>query len=207
MLKKILTDWSLLVLVIFNLYLLDYYQKHPTEIGSLIFLYWAQSVLIGVVNFFDILTVPHIEPGSMTMNDKPVEDNAKSKGCIAFFFLVHYGVFHLVYLVFILVKIPANFNYIFMLTGIAILAANLIIDFIRRKMQQKNKAVNIGTMFFLPYARIIPMHFMILLPEFIKVSNLTVFIVLKIVMDLLMHFITSGHYRRGDGSASLSSEL
>ncbi|MEO7313258.1 MAG: DUF6498-containing protein [Chitinophagaceae bacterium] len=207
MLKKISTDWSLWVLVIFNLYLLDYYEKHPGEIGTLIFLYWAQSVLIGVVNFFDILTLPHIEPGSMTMNDKPVADTAQSKGCVAMFFLVHYGIFHLVYLVFILVQMHGQINGHFVLIGVAILAVQLVGDFIRRRMQQQDKAVNVGTIFFMPYARIVPMHFMILLPNFIHINNFTIFIILKIFMDLLMHFFTSDHYKRGGGAASLSSKL
>ena len=205
MLKKLTTDWSLWVLIIFNLYLLDYYHKNPTEFGTLVFLYWAQSVLIGVVNFFDILTVKHVKPGSMTMNDKPVSD--KGTGCVAMFFLVHYGIFHIVYLIFLLVDFGKHINFHFVLIGIYILALNLILEFIRRKIQQRNKEVNIGTMFFLPYARIVPMHFMILLPKFMHVTNFTVFIVLKIVMDLLMHFITSGHYKRSDDAASLSSEL
>ncbi|MES2777848.1 MAG: DUF6498-containing protein [Bacteroidota bacterium] len=207
MLRKLATDWSLWVLIIFNLYLLDYYQKHPGEIGTLIFLYWAQSVLIGVVNFFDLLTVRHIKPGSMKMNNQPVEDSARGKGCVALFFLVHYGIFHLVYMVFVLVENFRTINFHFVLIGVAILGVQLVGDFIRRKINQDDKPVNIGKMFFLPYARIVPMHFMILLPKFIHLDNFTVFIILKIVMDLLMHFVLSSHYRNGSSTASLPSEL
>ena len=207
MLKKVITDWSLWVLIMFNLYLLDYYNGHPAEIGTLIFLYWAQSVLIGVVNFFDILTVSNIKPGSFTINDKPIEESGKGTGCVALFFLVHYGIFHFVYLIFILVKMFGGINFHFVLIGIGILAVSMVVDFVRRKIRQQHKEINIGTLFFLPYVRIVPMHFMILLPEFLHISNFTVFIILKIVMDLLMHFVTSDHYRGGNSAASLSSEL
>ncbi len=206
MLKKIITDWSLWVLIIFNLYLLDYYQQHPTETGTLIFLYWAQSVLIGVVNFFEILTAK-TKPGTFTINDKPVGGDGKGTGCVALFFLVHYGIFHFVYLIFIVVKMFRSINFHFVLIGVGILAASMVLDFIMRKVNQHEKEMSIGTIFFLPYTRIVPMHFMILLPEFIHINNFTVFIILKIVMDLLMHFVTSSHYRGGNSSASLSSEL
>jgi len=205
MLKKIVTDWSLWVLLIFNLYLLDYYQKHTSEMATIIFLYWAQSVFIGVVNFFDILTVPNLKPGSMKINDKPVENTKGGKGCLAMFFLLHYGAFHVAYLVFMFIEIKGKIDFHFVLIGMAILALSLIVDFIRNKIRQQQQQVDIGKMFILPYARVVPMHLMILVPEFIGVSNFTVFIVIKIAMDIIMHFALSGHYRNGANVASLSS--
>jgi Family of unknown function (DUF6498) len=207
MLKKIVTDWSLWVLIIFNLYLLDYYRQNPTEMATIIFLYWAQSVLIGFVNFFDMLTLPKSKTDMIAVNEKPEKGTIEGKGCMAFFFLFHYGAFHIAYLVFMLIKIDGKINFHFVQIGLAILACNLVIDFIRNKMQQRYQQVNVGKMFILPYARIVPMHLMIMLPEFFGVSNFTVFIILKIVMDLVMHFALSNHYRGGNSSASLSSEL
>ncbi len=209
MLKKIITDWPLWVLVIFNLYLLDYYYKHPLEVATIIFLYWAQSVLIGVVNFLNILTLPNKKPEITTISALPQNDSFGGKGCMAFFFLFHYGAFHVGYLVFILVKIDGKIDFDFVKIGVAILCCNLIVDFIRKKIQQQNhnQHINAGKIFIGPYIRIVPMHLTIILPEFFKVSNFTVFIILKILMDLLMHFATSDHYRSGNRPASLSSEL
>ncbi len=177
--------------------------------ATIIFLYWAQSVLIGVVNFLDMLTLPNIKPEIAAVSALPEKDTLGGKGCMAFFFLFHYGAFHIGYLVFMLIKIDGKIDFDFVKIGLAILSCNLVADFIRKKVQQQNhkQDINVGKIFIRPYIRIIPMHFMIILPEFLKVSNFTVFIILKIVMDLLMHFVTSNHYRGGNNTASLSSNL
>ena len=195
------TDWGLWMLVVFNLYLLDFYQENPDQIKTLIFLYWTQSVFIGILTFLDLMLIRSIGPKTVYTNGTPISETFSSKGCAASFFAFHYGFFHFGYLIFIAIKIDGHLQMHFYTIGAAILAFSLILDFIIKKIREGNSNVNIGKVFFMPYIRIIPMHLAILLPEFIPMSNYTVFIALKISMDLLMHFVVSNHYK----SHSLSS--
>lgn len=191
MLKRILSDPAFLLLIAINAWCIGYYQNNPDEFNTLVFLYWGQSVLIGFFNFADLLTLKNIIPGSMKFNDSPVENTSRSKGCAAGFFAFHYGAFHLAYGIFILIytKLKVDFNFI--LLALAAFSLSLIIEFIRHKQWQRNNAVNLGTMFFLPYLRIVPMHLMIMGPAFLNWEASTIFLVLKTVADVVMYLVTS----------------
>ena len=191
MLKRILFDPAFLFLVAINLYCIWYYQNNPDEFNTIVFLYWGQSVLIGLFNFVDMLTVKNVIPGSIEINDTPVNDSSRSKGCTATFFLVHYGFFHLAYGIFILVYTKLKIDFHFVLIGLAAFCLNLILQFARHKQWQATHPVNLGSMFFLPYLRIIPMHLMILGPIFLHWQASTIFLVLKTAADVIMYIVTS----------------
>ena len=197
MLKRIITDPAFIFLLLINAYCIWYYQAHPNEFNSLVFLYWGQSVLIGLFNFVDMLTVKNVIPGSIKLNEKPVTDTAERKGCSAFFFLVHYGFFHFVYGIFILIYTKLDINFKFVWIGLAAFSLNLIIQFIQHKQLQQTTAANLSTMFFLPYLRIIPMHLMIILPAFFHVQASILFLLLKTAADIIMYLITSPLHKVG----------
>src|SRR5260221_3806822 len=69
---------------------------------SLLALYWAQSVIIGIANFFRILSLEHFSTANFTINDRPVDPTPQLKRQTARFFALHYGIFHVVYLAFII---------------------------------------------------------------------------------------------------------
>ena len=148
-------------------------------------------MLIGLFNFVDILTVKNIIAGSMELNDSPVKSTAKTKGCAASFFAVHYGTFHFAYGIFILVYSKLAIDFRFVLIGLAAFSLNLVVQFIRNKQWQQTHSVNLGAMFFLPYLRIVPMHLMILGPAFLHWQASTIFLVLKTAADVIMYLITS----------------
>lgn len=191
MLKRIFTDPAFLFLIAINAYCIWYYQNNPDEFNTVVFLYWGQSVLIGLFNFIDILTVKNIIPGSMEWNDKPVTNTSKTKGCAASFFAMHYGFFHLAYGIFLLIFTKLKIDFHFVLIGLVAFSMNLIIEFIRHKQWQATHSVNLGKMFFLPYIRIIPMHLMILGPVFLHWQASTIFLVLKTAADVIMYLVTS----------------
>jgi hypothetical protein len=194
-LKRIFSDPAFLFLIAINGYCIWYYQQNPGEFNTIGFLYWGQSVLIGLFNFADILTIKNIVPGSMEWNDRPLQNNRKAKGCAAAFFAVHYGFFHLAYGMYLLFYTKLRIDFNFVLLGLAAFSFSLIIDFIRHKQWQADHPVNLGKMFFLPYLRIIPMHLMILGPAFLHWKASTIFLVLKTLADLIMYFITSPLHR------------
>jgi Family of unknown function (DUF6498) len=175
---------SLLFLLAGNLYCLWYYQHHPDGFVTVVWVYWFQSIIIGLFNFIDLLTIKKFDGSTLKLNDEPV--TPANKGCMAWFFLVHFGGFHLGYLVFLFIQFRITaIDTNFLLLAVLAFMAEVIVSFIRRKQQEKNTNINIGTLFFLPYLRIVPMHLMILLPAFLNLQPSIVFLVLKTIADLL----------------------
>ncbi|MBI3720904.1 MAG: hypothetical protein HY252_20165 [Sphingobacteriales bacterium] len=199
-----LTDIGFWSLLFWNLFLVYYQLRHPETFKTILWIYWAQSILIGLFNFLDIITLQKVVPGSWNEDGKSVSD-ARAKGCAAFFFLFHYGFFHLVYIIFLFafVKAPGQFEFNFFVLSVIIFFMSLLITFIQRKTKFAGVPGNIGTMFMLPYLRIIPMHLTILLPAFIGVSAFTFFTILKTIVDVLFYLIANRQYQN---SASISSE-
>ena len=173
--RKIFTDPSFYALILLNIFFIYEYKDDPKNYSTIIWVFWCQSVLIGVFNFLELLTTQTVNSKGFTMNDKPV-DPEKSRGCYSFFFLFHYEVFHLVYFFFLVVQLGAkSIDVSFLKYASLALTANLIIAFIRRTQEYKIRTPNLGTMFFLPYLRIIPMHFMILIPAFLNLKPALIF--------------------------------
>ena len=112
------------------------------------------------------------------------------------FFLFHYQFFHVVYAIFILVKVGVKVDFQFILITIAAILLELTISFIRNKRLQQNIQVNYGQLFFMPYLRIVPMHLMILAPAFLGWQASTVFLVLKMLADVGMYVLTVKLYSK-----------
>ncbi len=189
MIKRILTNPVLLLLILGNLYCIWYYDEHPNAFASIVWIYWCQSVVIGLFNFLELYTLNKEEAGSIKMNDKPAD-----KGCLPWFFLVHFGGFHLAYFVFLIIRFPVyHVERMIFLIGIAVFFIESIIGFMRYLSIRKTMKINAGALFFLPYLRIIPMHLMILLPAFLGVKPSVLFLVLKMAADILSfqlyHFV------------------
>lgn len=178
-------DFGLLLLLAFNGYAIYYYYQNPKALGALIIIFWLQSVFIGIFNVIGILTFSNRVGNSFTLNDKP----GNKTGCAALFFTFHYGMFHFVYLFFLNSFIrdinSAQFTFI-KLSFWAILAGS-VLQYIQDKSRNKTQPVNIGSMFILPYVRIIPMHLIILLPKFLSITPSVIFIIFKLIADVVMH--------------------
>ena len=198
--KKLLSNPSVLFLIVGNLYCIWYYQKYPEDFATIVWIYWFQSIIIGFFNFLELLTAKNTSGEITATNNSSVKF---TKGCAAWFFLFHYGTFHLVYFVFLLVDFDStSVKKLVLLLGIATFFLESMIGFIRHKAIEKTEKVNIGLLFFLPYVRIIPMHLMILLPKFFGMEPSLLFLVLKMGADLLAFRIYDWMYRRRSMSQS-----
>lgn len=83
----------------------------------------------------------------------------------AWFFLLHYGVFHIFYGVF-LVSAISELSPGFLLhgaIGLALFLFNHAFSYRYNKKRDASGSPNIGTIMFFPYARIIPMHLVIII--------------------------------------------
>lgn len=183
---KFLNDPSLLMLIATNLWLIYSYYQNPDTINNIIILFYIQSILIGLVNVLELYTLNNFTGKELL----PASMANKKDGCFALFFAVHYGAFHFVYLFFLAGIIDFHkVDYLFIRSACLVLAAGAIINFIHDKMRNRYEPVNSGVMFFMPYARIIPMHLMILAPEFLSISRSMVFLILKMVADVVMFLV------------------
>ncbi|MES2329091.1 MAG: DUF6498-containing protein [Bacteroidota bacterium] len=184
MLKKAFTNPSILFLLAGNIYCIWYYENNSAAFSTVVWIYWFQSITIGLFNFLELLTIKdetlttdraHTKPGSALLSNWS-----------AWFFLFHFGIFHLVYCVFLMIDFGVrSINKTILLTGISAFFLECVINFIRHKRRERTTTVNFGVLFFLPYLRVIPMHLMIILPAFFGWKPSLLFLVLKTFMDIL----------------------
>ncbi len=195
MFKKFISDPSLLFLLAGNLYCVWYYDKNPGGFATIVWIYWMQSVIIGLFNFLDLYTIKNYNKDDFTMNDKPITE--KHKGCMAWFFLSHYGFFHFGYLIFILIDFGIDtIDKNFLLLGVAAFLLESIFGFIKRKQLEREVKINIGHMFFLPYLRILPMHMMIIIPQILGLKPSIVFLLLKMAADIFSYVLYKRIYHK-----------
>ncbi len=74
------------------------------EVAWLLWPYWIQSVIIGIYARKRMLDLAQFSTDGFTSNDQPVPENEQGKRSTANFFVLHYGGFHLGYLVFLLAE-------------------------------------------------------------------------------------------------------
>jgi len=193
--KSVFSDPSFWLLVAVNIYLVWYYYQHHEVFTTLVWIYWCQSALMGIFNFLDMLTVRKVAV-QLNKDGEPSSDSFSLKRPAAFFFALHYGGFHFVYLIFVAtMKRTGPFDFALFKYCVLAFLAGQIVQFIQHKKQQRTQAVNLGSMFFTPYLRIVPMHLTILAPNFLKVSNVGVFLVLKCVTDIITYILTRPSYK------------
>jgi hypothetical protein len=131
--------------------------------AALVWPYWLQSVAIGAGNVARMSRVQRFSTEGVRMNDAPVPENAHGRGCMAAFFCMHYGLFHLVYLMFLIgitELAPGEGRWV--AVGAAVMVAAQIATTRRQMREDATGTPNLGTMMMLPYLRILPMHLTIL---------------------------------------------
>ena len=127
--------------------------------------YWSQSVIIGAYNVKRMLALQRVSTEGLTMNDRPVAESPAGKRNIAFFFALHYGGFHVVYLMFLIIDTNTLQSVNLLAFGLCVVAFLINHNYSYRKNVEADLArkPNIGTIMFFPYARILPMHLTIIL--------------------------------------------
>jgi len=178
------------LLILTNIFVIFLAIYEKWDLSTLLWIYWFQSIIIGLFTFIKILNLKNFTTENFYINHRAVEPTKQTKNFTAFFFLIHYGAFHLGYLTFLLKETSFNFSFVILL-GIVSFASNHLYSFIKNFKQDTEKKQNIGKVMFFPYARIIPMHIIIVSGLFFQ-EGLIIFLVLKSIADLIMHQIE--HY-------------
>jgi len=151
--------------------------------------YWIQSIIIGWYARKRMLALKKFSTEGFTSNDEPVPENEKGKRSTASFFVMHYGIFHFVYLIFLLDKARLDNAW----DGFWIIVCGLSYIFAQRKTYQQQVASdklgipNLGKLMCLPYLRILPMHLTIIF-GMIGGSTFSIlfFMTLKTIADVLL---------------------
>jgi hypothetical protein len=195
------SDRSVVPLLFSNLLTIAWALFEEWRIIDVMLVYWVQSVVIGYFNFRRIMDLQQFSTKNFTINDRQPQPTPETRKSVAFFFALHYGLFHAVYLGFI---VGQEFGEIG-LSSIGIVACVVAFVFNHRYSYRYNKdrdsqrVPNIGTIMFFPYARIIPMHLTILLAASLgneSVKILLMFLLLKTAADVIMHMVEHADARQ-----------
>ncbi len=191
--RKILTDPSFWALVGINVLFIYEFRNNHSQYHTLIWLFWCQSILIGFFTFLDMVTTRNWKAEPVT--NEPNKSMLSRRGCWPGFFVLHYGFFHLVYFIFLYAETPANsIDYSFIKYAMLGLLLTQVIFFTQQKIRYNHIPREIGSLLAMPYLRIVPMHLTILLPKFFDLKPAIVFLVLKAMLDVACHLITTKYY-------------
>ncbi len=206
-------DRALLGILLTNLATLVVALWQDWSVLQLMWPFWIQSLVIGWYARQRMLKLTAFSTEGMRIKDRAVEATPETRQRVAGFFALHYGLFHLVYLFFLLaltlttdaqgfieVTNESTGNKSMVHVGRVhpfdfLVFAVLALGFLRshgashREHVQADLANSpkLGTLMMLPYARILPMHLTIILAIPLGGGATWFFVLLKTAADLLMH--------------------
>jgi hypothetical protein len=202
--KNPFIDLSLWSLLLSNIVIIFFATTEHWDLLTIMWIYWYQSIIIGLFNFIRILQLNEFSTTGFEINNHPVLPTQSTKVYTAFFFLFHFGFFHLVYAIFLASGFlfssyrgtlgSANSNHIF-LTSLIFFANHFFSYFYNRVKDSKQQ--NIGSLMFYPYVRIIPMHLTIIFGSIFNVA-LVLFLILKTFSDVIMHMVEHNVLRKNE---------
>lgn len=158
-------DHSFLALIAANLLAIAAAVGFQMPLRALMFVYWFQSVVIGI-SF--VLRMILARDYSLDPTVEAVPEAMKlfhatgGKYFKIIFFFVHYGFFHLIYLIFITMdskmqRVPLGLGWQEVLVC-AVFAANHAYSLACNIRADRAGRPRLDVLFWLPYARIVPMH-------------------------------------------------
>ena len=202
--KEMFKSFSVWSLLISNLLIALFTIIEKQSVLNVLWVYWFQSVIIGVFNFFKILSLKEFSVDGLKMNNKLLTTSKAAKASVATFFLFHYGFFHFVYAIFLFSFfsmggiLNGKIDTTFILLTSLIFFVNYLMEFIFTLRREQSTVQSLPKLMMAPYKRIIPMHLTIILSGFVMVGGafsttdpnitiLLIFIGLKTFMDLVTH--------------------
>ena len=192
-------DRSLWMLIAVNVGALVLAWANGWTLIDMMVVYWAQSVVIGLANVARILALREFSTEGFEVNGESVEPTRKTQLQTAGFFAVHFGIFHMVYLVFLTQEGRATLELALpLLVCVAAFAVNHVLSLREQIGNDRAGTPNIGTLMFTPYLRILPMHLMIVFGIFLMNGGIGVLVfgALKTAADAGMHLVEQGRFGR-----------
>ena len=191
---QLYNDRSLTLLVLSNLFTIVLAVVQQWDVHILMWIYWGQSVVIGYFNVYRILGLDKFSTSGFLINDQPVKPTRATQRKTAVLFAMHYGIFHIGYLLFLVTAsgMQSGFPLFSVLLCSLAFYLNHRFSFHYNRERERAGVPNIGNIMFYPYLRIIPMHLMVVIGSNFLGNNsvaLVFFLLLKTVADVGMHVI------------------
>ena len=167
------------------------------DIASVLFIYWAQSIIIGIFTIITLLTAGWTQPASGLGG----RSSLKVRIFLAGFFALHYGAFHWGYYSIIVgsgLFGPVEFANTGVWASCGLFFANHLYSFLYHRGSDEEPAQDPLAIFMRPYNRIVPMHMTIifggivmLVLQFFGITTVTpvlvVFLAIKTYVDIGTH--------------------
>ncbi|NOT88604.1 MAG: hypothetical protein HOP03_10500 [Lysobacter sp.] len=122
--------------------------------------YWIQSIIIGWYARKRMLELAQFSTEGFTSNRQRVPENEAGKRSTANFFTLHYGFFHVGYLVFLLGqhRVSGLWNMLVLIAcGVSFVLSQRATYAAQHASDLRGKP-NLGQLMFTPYLRVLPMH-------------------------------------------------
>ncbi|MDH4240993.1 MAG: DUF6498-containing protein [Phycisphaerae bacterium] len=196
-------DVSAWLLLGTNIATIIWAQVAAWDLGTIMWVYWSQSMCIGVLWFFKILTLRKFSVKADGMielykvNDQVVALTKDQRIMLAVFFLLFYGFFHLWFGIFLVMQFGVKDLWSIILMSAVFVGYQAYSFFYNRKWEQ-GRNLNIGGMMFFPLLRIAPMFLIFMVGvlwiesqpgSFSVRAAMVLFMVLKTVADVSMHVV------------------
>ena len=222
-------DLPLLSLIVVNIVTIVLAVADHWDLGSVMFVYWFQSVIIGVFTAIHILHDGLRDANRKADTGVSVQDVSSRRlpavpagiGAIflAGFFCLHYGFFHWGYYMFLLdfgllsdLTILHNPG---ILASCSLFIANHLYSFLHHIRYERMSGEKVEDLFIQPYHRIIPMHMTIIFGGIVLLVFsdlgidatevvLVIFLCLKTYVDVIMH--TRKHPKNKAGTTAEGDE-
>lgn len=206
-------DRALWGILITNVVTLLWALWQQWSVLQLLWPFWMQSLIIGWYARQRMLKVTTFCTKGMLINGRAVEPTSATARQAANVFLLHYGGFHFVYLVFLIaltsttdaagnilvtnestgVRSEVHIGHVHGIDFVAYMV--LAFGFWRSHRashlehvaQDLGHTPKLGTLMILPYGRIVPMHLSIVLAVVFGSAAIGLFVLLKTVVDVVMH--------------------
>lgn len=208
-----LLSFSTLSLIVSNILVIIFAAVDRVPALEVLWIYWFQSVFIGIFHFFEIGSLKAFSTEGLGKDGQPIPATRGVRNSTAWFFLLHYGFFHVVYAAF-LGGFAALGRRGFggagarpVLYSAALFFLRYLLDFLRSKRTAPAEIPNLGRLMLVPYARIVPMHLTIILGGFLMTAGrgfsgtadiviMVIFMLLKTVVDVVAEKISRDLGRR-----------
>ena len=168
---------------------------------NLVWVYWVQSVLLGLLHVLKLLVYDFPKP------DRELEPNdieGWPRIGAALFFLIHYGFFHMAYVFFIG---GTGVDWEMVMKAASIFAAQMLLSAIFHYRDESGK-MEMGKLFMQPYTRIIPIHIAIILGGIMgSVAVFLFLIVFKTAMELAQEYYALNKTNLIEWTADLSEKM
>lgn len=92
---------STIILLIANIVTIVFAIIHRWDIGDVIWIYWAQSVIIGVFHIFLIMSLKQFSTKGYDLPGQPIPATRSTQYQAATYFIICYGLLHFAFFVFL----------------------------------------------------------------------------------------------------------